>query len=111
MGAVWSLPSPSVQELPQPWSMAWKCPFLYQLGGLQQHPATDVQPTQPAGSAPLPEQPNAFSLFPVKKVECCGSGNFLELQIAVKGSAALALQQCSIYQPGNDSRNMFVINV
>jgi len=43
-----------------------------------------------------PEQANAFSLFPVKRVECSGSGNFLELQIAMKGSAALALQQYSI---------------
>lgn len=42
-----------------------------------------------------PEQANAFSLFPVKRVKCCGSGNFLQLQIARKGSAAMTLQQCS----------------
>lgn len=53
-----------------------------------------------------PEQANAFSLFPVKRVECCGSGTFLELQIAMKASAALALQQ---QQTGNDFRNIFII--
>lgn len=51
-----------------------------------------------------PEQANAFSLFPVKRVKCCGSGNFLELQTARKGSGAMTLQQCSNYQTGNDFR-------
>lgn len=43
-----------------------------------------------------PEQANVFSLFPVKKVECCGNGNFLELQIIMKGSAVVTVQQCQI---------------
>lgn len=57
-----------------------------------------------------PEQANAFFPFPVKRVECCGSANFLDLQIATKGSAAVTLQQCSTYQTGNDFRNMFIIS-
>jgi len=60
--------------------------------------------------SPLPEEANAFFLFPGRKIECCGSGNFLELQIAMKGTPTLALQQCSIYQPGNDFKNMFIIS-
>lgn len=45
-----------------------------------------------------PEQANVFSLLPVKKLKCCGNGNFLELQIAMKGSALVTVQQCTTCQ-------------